>query len=75
MLSVMKESLDFYGREFGPYHLPSAHDRILPSPPSWHQHHRLLRRHGFPQDGALKADPSKIDMVTFVTAHEIAHQM
>ena len=79
MLSVMKESLDLYGREFGPYQFRQARMIEFPAIATFAQSFAntiaFSEDIGFLQDGeALKADPSKIDMVTFVTAHEIAHQ-
>ncbi|MCE9524262.1 MAG: aminopeptidase [Alphaproteobacteria bacterium] len=79
MLSVMKTSLDLYAREFGPYQFRQA--RIIEFPAiavfaqSFANTIAYSEDIGFLQDAhALAADPSKIDMVTYVTAHEIAHQ-
>ncbi len=79
MLNVMKTSMQVYEREFGPYQFRQARMIEFPAIATFAQSFANTIAYsediGFLQDAkALAADPSKIDMVTFVTAHEIAHQ-
>jgi ABC-2 type transport system permease protein len=79
MLSVMKDSLEIFSREFGPYQFRQARMIEFPAVATFAQSFANTIAYsediGFLQDAkALKADPAKIDMVTYVTAHEIAHQ-
>ncbi|MEQ1755062.1 MAG: M1 family aminopeptidase [Micropepsaceae bacterium] len=79
MLSVMQKSIELYSKEFGPYQFRQARVLEFPAIATFAQSFANTIAYsediGFLQDGAaLKADPNKIDMVTYVTAHEIAHQ-
>lgn len=79
MLSVMQKSIELYTKEFGPYQFRQARVIEFPAIATFAQSFANTIAYsediGFLQDGgALKADPNKIDMVTYVTAHEIAHQ-
>jgi ABC-type transport system involved in multi-copper enzyme maturation permease subunit len=75
MLDVMRASIDYYGKAFGPYQFDQI--RIVETP--------AYRRGGgqaFPGTIAVGEsvfawdvrDPAELDMVTMLTAHEIAHQ-
>jgi len=79
MLKVMRESIDVFGREFGPYQFRQSRIIEFPAIATFAQSFANTIAYseniGFLQDGkAIAADASLIDMVTFVTAHEIAHQ-
>ena len=79
MLKAMRESMEVYEREFGPYQFRQARIIEFPAIATFAQSFAntipYSENIGFLQDSkALAADPSSIDMVTFVTAHEIAHQ-
>ncbi|MEJ1968131.1 MAG: M1 family aminopeptidase [Rhizomicrobium sp.] len=79
MLSSMKASMDVYSKAFGPYQFRQA--RILEFPgyatfaQSFANTIPFSESIGFIQDDrAIRADTDKIDLVTFVTAHELGHQ-
>jgi ABC-2 type transport system permease protein len=79
MLSSMKASLDVFDKAFGPYQFKQA--RILEFPgyatfaQSFANTIPFSESIGFIQDdAAIRDDPEKIDLVTFVTAHELGHQ-
>jgi aminopeptidase N len=79
MIRVMKVSLDVYTKAFSPFQFHQA--RILEFPAyadfaqSFANTIPFGEGIGFIQDfGAIKANPEKIDLVTFVTAHEMGHQ-
>lgn len=79
MLSSMKASLDVFDKAFGPYQFKQA--RILEFPgyatfaQSFANTIPYSEAIGFIQDdAAIRSDPDKIDLVTFVTAHELGHQ-
>jgi ABC-2 type transport system permease protein len=79
MLDVMKASLKVFEREFGPYQFRQARIIEFPAIATFAQSFANTIAYseniGFLQDNkAIAADPSKIDLVTYVTAHEIAHQ-
>jgi ABC-type transport system involved in multi-copper enzyme maturation permease subunit len=79
MLDVMKTSMKVFEREFGPYQFRQARMIEFPAIATFAQSFANTIAYsediGFLQDTkAIVADPSKIDMVTYVTAHEIAHQ-
>jgi ABC-2 type transport system permease protein len=79
MLDVMKASMKVFEREFGPYQFRQARMIEFPAIATFAQSFANTIAYseniGFLQDTkAILADPSKIDMVTYVTAHEIAHQ-
>lgn len=75
MLNVMRASIDYYRKAFGPYQFDQA--RIVETP--------AYRRGGgqaFPNTIAIGEtvfawdvrNPEDLDMVTMLTAHELAHQ-
>jgi ABC-type transport system involved in multi-copper enzyme maturation permease subunit len=75
MLDVMRASIDYYEKAFGPYQFDQM--RIVETP--------AYRRGGgqaFPGTIAVGEsvfawdvrDPAELDMVTMLTAHEVAHQ-
>ncbi|MBB4844527.1 aminopeptidase N/ABC-type transport system involved in multi-copper enzyme maturation permease subunit [Paucibacter oligotrophus] len=78
MLAAMKASLEVYSRAFGPYQF--SHARILEFP----AYERFAQAFsgtmpyseaiGFIQDFKDEDSEEKVDLVTMVTAHEIAHQ-
>jgi len=79
MLKAMKASMDVYNKVFSPYQFRQA--RILEFPgyesfaESFANTIPYSEAIGFVQDDrAIRRDPDKIDMVTFVTAHELGHQ-
>jgi aminopeptidase N len=79
MLSSMKSSLDVFTKAFGPYQFKQA--RILEFPgyatfaQSFANTIPFSEAIGFIQDDrAIRDDTDKIDLVTFVTAHELGHQ-
>jgi len=79
MLDVMKTSMKVFEREFGPYQFRQARMIEFPAIATFAQSFANTIAYsediGFLQDPkAIAADPAKIDMVTYVTAHEIAHQ-
>lgn len=75
MLKAMKLSLDYCSRELGPYQFRQL--RILEFPgygkfaQAFANTVPYSERIGFISD---HQDPSSIDVVTYVTAHEVAHQ-
>ncbi|MBL6937615.1 MAG: aminopeptidase [Alphaproteobacteria bacterium] len=79
MLSSMKASLEVFDEAFGPYQFKQA--RILEFPgyatfaQSFANTIPFSESIGFIQDdNSWKDDPEKVDLVTFVTAHELGHQ-
>ena len=75
ILVAMRASIDYYGKAFGPYQFDQV--RIVETP--------AYRRGGgqaFPNTVAVGEmvlawdvrDPNQLDMVTLLTAHELAHQ-
>jgi aminopeptidase N len=76
MLDVMKLSLEMFGERFSPYQFRQARILEFPAYASFAQSFANTIPYsesiGFIFDHA--ANPEKIDMVTYVTAHEIAHQ-
>lgn len=75
MLKAMQLSLDYYRREFGPYQFDYARIIEFPGYASFAQAFAgtipYSERMGFIADAR---DPEAIDYVTYVTAHEMAHQ-
>ncbi|HET9639347.1 MAG TPA: M1 family aminopeptidase [Allosphingosinicella sp.] len=73
MMNAMQISIDYYSRAFGPYQFDQA--RIIERPdPMGGQAFANTIAVGegiFPMD---LRDPEALDMVTMLTAHEIAHQ-
>ncbi|MGA7673795.1 MAG: M1 family aminopeptidase [Rhizomicrobium sp.] len=79
MIAAMKASFDIYTKEFSPYQFHQARILEFPAYASFAQSFANTIPYGegigFIQNfGAIKNDPEKIDLVTYVTAHEIAHQ-
>ncbi|MBU6165041.1 MAG: aminopeptidase [Alphaproteobacteria bacterium] len=75
MLASMRTSLNYYRRNFGPYQFDHARIIEFPGYSSFAQ--AFAGTIPFSETiGFLAAndDPEKIDYVTYVTAHEVAHQ-
>ena len=79
MIAAMKASFDVYTRAFSPFQFHQM--RILEFPgyanfaQSFANTVPYSENIGFIQNfAAVKDDPDKIDLVTFVTAHELGHQ-
>lgn len=75
MLDAMKLSLQMFGERFGPYQFRQA--RVLEFPAYAKFAQSFANTIPYSEDiGFLfhHTDPDKVDMVTYVTAHEIAHQ-
>jgi aminopeptidase N len=75
MLAAMKAALGLYGRQFSPYQFHQARIIEFPAYASFAQ--SFANTIPYSEDiGFLThvGDADKIDMVTYVTAHEIAHQ-
>ena len=75
MLGVMKESLEYYRKNFGPY--PYAYARIIEmqdysaGAQSYPGTIPYNENDGFIMD---LRDPKRVDYLSYVTAHELAHQ-
>ncbi|ANB18883.1 M1 family aminopeptidase [Dokdonella koreensis] len=75
MMTAMQASIDYYGQAFGPYQFDQA--RIVETPAyrsgaqAFANTIPLGETAGFAMD---LEDPDAIDVVTMVTAHELAHQ-
>jgi aminopeptidase N len=75
MLNAMRASIDYYRQAFGPYQFDQA--RIVETPS-----YRRSGGQAFPNTLAVGEtvfgwdirDPEELDMVTMLTAHELAHQ-
>jgi aminopeptidase N len=79
MIAAMKASFDVYGKAFGPYQFRQARILEFPAYASFAQSFANTVPYsesiGFIQNyDAIKNDPEKIDLVTYVTAHELGHQ-
>jgi aminopeptidase N len=75
MLSVMKTSLELFSERFSPYQFRQA--RILEFPGYADFAQSFANTIPYSEDlGFIShyTDPEKVDVVAFVTAHEIAHQ-
>lgn len=79
MIAAMKTSFDVYSKAFGPYQFKQA--RILEFPDyatfaqSFANTIPYSEAIGFIQNSdAVAKDPERVDMVTYVTAHELGHQ-
>jgi len=75
MLSAMKRSLALFSEQFSPFQFRQARILEFPSYATFAQ--SFANTIPYSEDiGFLAklADPDKIDIVTYVTAHEIAHQ-
>ncbi|MET1110844.1 MAG: M1 family aminopeptidase [Allosphingosinicella sp.] len=75
MLDAMQHSLNYYQANFGPYQFDQARIIEFPAYASFAQAFANTMPYseaiGFVADNS---DPSKIDYVTYVTAHELGHQ-
>ncbi len=79
MIAAMKASLDVYSKAFSPYQFRQARIMEFPGYANFAQSFAntipYSENLGFIQDDrAIRADSDKIDLVTFVTAHELGHQ-
>jgi ABC-2 type transport system permease protein len=79
MITAMKASLDVYSKAFSPYQFRQARIMEFPGYADFAQSFAntipYSEHLGFIQDdSAIRADSDKIDLVTFVTAHELGHQ-
>lgn len=75
MLRAMASALDYYGAAFGPYQFDQA--RIIEYPGYSSYAQSFANTIPYSEDIGFTADvrdPAKIDYVTYVTSHEIAHQ-
>lgn len=75
MMRAMALSLDYYQQAFGPYQFDQARIIEFPGYSSYAQ--AFANTVPYSEDIGFNADlrdPTKIDYVTYVTAHEIAHQ-
>jgi ABC-2 type transport system permease protein len=75
MMRAMKLSLDYYQTQFGPYQFRQA--RILEFPDYAQFAQSFANTIPYSEGLGFIAnfkDPEKIDLVTYVTAHELAHQ-
>jgi len=79
MIRAMKASFDVYTKAFSAYQFHQARILEFPAYENFAQSFANTVPYsegiGFIQDyDAIKNDPEKIDLVTFVTAHELGHQ-
>ena len=78
MLTAMKASLDLYSERFGPFQFRQARVLEFPAYQTFAQSFAGTIAYseglGFIQDFDDRDADSKIDAVTYVTAHELAHQ-
>ena len=79
MLSSMKVSLAVFDKAFGPYQFKQARIEEFPGYERFAQSFAntipFSEAIGFIQDDtSWQNDPEKVDLVTFVTAHELGHQ-
>jgi aminopeptidase N len=79
MIAAMKASFDVYTKAFSPFQFHQMRILEFPAYENFAQSFAntvpYSENLGFIQDwDAIKDDPEKIDMVTFVTAHELGHQ-
>jgi aminopeptidase N len=79
MLRAMKVSFDLYTKEYGPYQFRQATFIEFPGYADFAESYANTvpwsENLGFVQDDrAIGNDPGKIDVVTLVAAHELAHQ-
>jgi len=75
MLQAMKDSLDLFSKQFSPYQFRQARILEFPSYATFAQ--SFANTIPYSEDIGFLAkleDPEKIDIATYVTAHEIAHQ-
>jgi aminopeptidase N len=79
MIRAMKVSFDVYSKAFSPYQFHQARILEFPTYATFAQSFANTVPYsegiGFIQNfDAIKNDPEKIDLVTYVTAHELGHQ-
>jgi aminopeptidase N len=78
MLDAMKASLDIYGERFSPYQFRQARILEFPAYASFAQAFANTMPYsegiGFIQNHPDERNDEKIDLVTYVTAHEMGHQ-
>lgn len=79
MIAAMKASFEIYNKAFSPYQFHQARILEFPAYASFAQSFANTVPYaegiGFIQNfDAIKKDPEKIDLVTYVTAHELGHQ-
>jgi ABC-2 type transport system permease protein len=79
MLAAMKASFEVYSKAFSPYQFRQARILEFPAYATFAQSFANTVPYaegiGFIQDyNAIKNDPDRIDLVTYVTAHEFGHQ-
>jgi aminopeptidase N len=79
MIAAMKASFDVYAKAFTPFQFHQMRILEFPAYENFAQSFAntvpYSENLGFIQDwDAIKDDPDKVDMVTFVTAHELGHQ-
>ena len=79
MLTAMKASMDVFNKVFSPYQFRQARIMEFPGYANFAQSFAntipYSENLGFIQDDrAIRADTDKVDLVTFVTAHELGHQ-
>lgn len=75
MLSVMKDSLDYYRKNFGPYQYSYA--RVIERPDYGGTANSAPGTVGYSERFGFTGDfrnPKRVDYLAFVTAHELAHQ-
>lgn len=75
MLNALRVALDYYGHAFGPYQFDQA--RVVEFPA--YRNFAVSFPNTIPYSESMgfiadNADPARIDAVTYVTAHELAHQ-
>jgi ABC-2 type transport system permease protein len=73
MMTAMRASIDYYGRAFGPYQFDQVRIVERPDPGGGQAFPNTIAvgEGIFPMD---LRDPDALDMVTMLTAHEVAHQ-
>ena len=75
MLEAMRTSLDYYRKNFGPYQYPYA--RIIERPAYGGGANSAAGTIGYSEKVGFVmnlSDPKQLDFVSYLTAHELAHQ-
>ncbi|HEY0685854.1 MAG TPA: M1 family aminopeptidase [Steroidobacter sp.] len=75
MLAVMRDSLDYYRKNFGPYQYSYA--RIIERPDYGGGANSAPGTVGYSEKAGFTMDfrdPQRLDFLAYVTAHELAHQ-
>jgi hypothetical protein len=75
MLSVMKDALDYYRTNYGPYQYSYA--RIIERPSYYSGANSAPGTVGYAEKAGFIMDfrdPKRLDFLSYVTAHELAHQ-